>query len=65
MNQYFVVINRYNRTGYPLGKTICFVEANNEDEAEKKAWQQHGSDSSSVHCVFPIEEDNNSFTVYN
>lgn len=66
MNKYLVIINKYShRTGEALGKTVCFVEAYDVDEAENKAWTQHGSDSSSIHSSFLITDDNNSFTVYN
>lgn len=66
MNQYFVILGIYNRNDTVIGKHICVVTANTEQEARDLVWKQHRADNYTIHDVkqFDATEVVNDYMIY-
>lgn len=65
MSVYFFTMTKcHYRTGLPMGKMVGVILADSQDEAERKVWEEYGSDSSCELDVWEVINGKESFTVF-
>ena len=64
MRTYFFTMDVAGRNGNKIGVRTGFVRASSAAKAEEKAWRKFGSDYTYNLNVWPVNENEYSYTVY-